>query len=165
MTSPRLLVSTLVITVLRQSCVVSAGRSAPQDTPHNSSAELALLHPLTDKQMGLREATLIPLWQCGNCMSQLSTGMSSFLRRLLWGLRKLCCQSQGLPGNRGGHGAHRSWETLSPGPEAPSGPYWRDYSRVGQAIKTVETGNGQGSPTVSPMGRDLCSRGPVGWAC
>lgn len=60
-----------MVTVLRQGCVVSAGRSAPQDTPHNNSAELALLYPLTDKkltQRGDADAAIA----VGDCMSQLS---------------------------------------------------------------------------------------------
>lgn len=62
MTSPRLLVSTRMLTVLRHGCVVSASRSAPQDIPHNNSAELALLQPLTDKELGLQEAMLMWQW-------------------------------------------------------------------------------------------------------
>lgn len=81
-TSPRLLVSTLVLTVLRQGGVMSADRPAPQDTPHNNSAELALLHPLTDKKMGLREATLMLLWQWElHVTAVLTTMVSSFLMR------------------------------------------------------------------------------------
>lgn len=117
-----------MITVLRQGCVVSVIRSASQDTPHNSSAELYYYTPSRISKWDSGNIdTAMAVWEL-HVTGVLTARMPSFLRWLLWVLRKLCFVR--ISGITWGHG--RAWGSQILGNTIPrtGSPKWAILERL-----------------------------------